>query len=64
MLFEIKDEEFLKYKEFREKHKCCDFTCSIGGKLSFIFTPTSLGWLTEVRCNKCGEQQDITIWDD
>jgi hypothetical protein len=60
MNYNIEDSE---WKEFREKHKECELTATIGGKFSFIFTPTGLGPIVEVRCNKCGKQEDITNYD-
>lgn len=61
MLFKISDEEF---KKFQEKHKNCEFTSSIGGKFSFIITPTGLGPVTKVKCNSCDKIEDITNIDD
>lgn len=53
-----------KLKEFREKHKECEFTSTIGGKFSFIFTPTGLGIISQIKCNACQEIEDLTedIW--
>lgn len=46
-----------------------DKTCSvkhnqgaIGGRLSYCFTPTSLGIITVVKC-ACGEEIDISEYD-
>lgn len=61
MEFKISDEEFEK---FREKHKDCEFTSTIGGKFSFIITPTGLGPIVEVRCNSCDKIEDITDIDN
>lgn len=50
--------------EFCEKHKDCvsDFG-AIGGGFSFIFTPTSIGTIVKIKCEKCGEIVDITDFD-
>lgn len=52
------------WKEFREKHKDCEFTSTTGGKFSFIITPTGLGPIIEVRCNSCDKIEDITNIDN
>ena len=47
-------------KEFMEKHKDCSFTSAIGGKFSYIITPTGLGECVSIRCNSCNTTKDIT----
>ena len=47
-------------KEFMEKHKDCSFTSAIGGKFSYIITPTGLGECVSIRCNSCNITKDIT----
>jgi len=61
MDFKVDDKEF---EEFREKHKDCEFTSTIGGKFSFIITPTGLGPVIEVRCNSCNAIKNITNIDN
>ena len=34
-----------------------------GGAISYIFTPTSIGLVVEVKCC-CGQKTDITNYDD
>ena len=64
MVFEIANDEFLEWKEFREEHKNCVFVSTDGGKYSFIFTPTGVGTIIQVRCNACDKIKDITNIDD
>lgn len=52
--------EAQEYYDFCNKHKSCEFSSTIGGKISLIITPTGLGDVVVVRCNKCGEEKDIT----
>lgn len=53
-------EEFAKWNE-EHKKKCSlkDSQGAIGGRLTFSFTPTGLGTITEVKCG-CGEEIDLT----
>ena len=61
MKFELNEIEEQCYKEFYNKHKNCSGEMgAIGGGLSIIITPIGLGSCIEVRCNKCGEIEDIT----
>lgn len=57
MEFEINKSELVT--KFREEHKNCP-TSTIGGRVSFIFTPTGLGTIIELRCNGCGKVKNIT----
>lgn len=63
MEFKVEGKEFLDWEEFRERHKDCEFTSTIGGKFSFTFTPTGLGNIIEVKCNACKKEEDITNID-
>ena len=65
--FRLNDKEEESAKEFREEHKnCCkeklskEFFSTTGGEFSYIITPTGLGLCTIIRCNSCGEEEDIT----
>ena len=64
MEFVIGNNALQEIKEFQEKHKECEFTSTIGGKFSYIFTPTGLGPVIEIRCNACDEIKDVTNIDD
>ena len=48
-------EKFLQEHRHPEIHKG-----TIGGHMNFIFTPTSIGDACSIRCNICGEEENIT----
>lgn len=65
--FELNDKEEKAAKDFYQRHKnCCSkifgkpFFSTTGGDFSYIITPTGLGLCTTIRCNSCGEEEDIT----
>lgn len=60
MEFKLNEKEEQNYKEFCKEHRGCEFTSTIGGKISITFTPTGLGNIVEVECHACGETKDIT----
>ena len=61
MAFKLNEKEMLEYHEWHDKHKCKgEYVGAIGGRESFIFTPTGLGPCIQVRCNICKEEIDIT----
>ena len=41
------------------KHHCSTYAGAIGGRLSYVFTPTGLGTCVTVKCI-CGEELDLT----
>lgn len=61
MIFDTENNK--KYEEWRKIHKCQfinpNSVCAIGGRLTFSFTPTSLGCISKVKC-VCGEEIDTT----
>jgi len=66
MEFHIVDEELQKLTEWAEKHnKECPVKNSgtIGGRITYTFTPTSLGMIVKVKC-ACGENTDLTNYED
>lgn len=36
----------------------------IGGHITYMLTPTSLGLIVNVKCEKCDEELDLTEWDN
>lgn len=53
-----------RYEAFCKKHKDCEFTSTIGGKISVYITPTGLGYMFQCTCNACDETEDITNTDN
>ena len=58
--FSLTDLEEERLEEFYDKHCDCPFTSALGGKYTFIITPTGFGPCTSIKCNSCGEEEDIT----
>lgn len=54
--FSLTDEDYEKIRKWYQSHKCLnrDEQTAIGAKLSIIFTPSSIGTFSSVRC-ACGE---------
>jgi len=68
MKFEINKDELLILEKWLLTHKCVFSrdplsAGAIGGRLSYKFTPTSIGMITVVTC-LCGEETNITNFDD
>lgn len=61
--FKLYDSEEKKAFEFEEKHKKCHKMTSIGGGISYIFSPNAIGTVVHVKCGFCGEEEDITDYD-
>lgn len=67
-VFEISEKEYETYREWYEEHKktgchfATGYTGAIGGGISVIFYPTSLGAAVTVRCD-CGEEINITDYE-
>jgi len=61
MSFELSEQENKILKKWLTKHdKKCRFSCGIiGGRLTYIFNPTSLGCLITVQCG-CGGKICLT----
>lgn len=64
--FTLTDEEEIAAKTFKSNHKHSDVDKgTIGGHISYLFTPTSVGRAVDIRCNICGKTRSITdynIW--
>lgn len=65
MKYQLTDAERLAICGFQREHIDCknEFSSSVGGRLSYIITPTGLGNIVKVRCNYCGEIRDLTNYD-
>ena len=60
LTFTLNETEAQEYHDFCNKHKSCEFSSTTGGKISITFTPSGLGDVIVVKCNKCGKEKDIT----
>ena len=61
MKFELNKNQVKMYEEWFSKHKeeCSCDVGAIGGRLSFRFTPVSLGMIVSAEC-LCGKGIDLT----
>lgn len=64
-MFELDEEQQEKFKEWNMSHHCelKEYSGAIGGRLTFSFTPTSLGLITKVSCG-CGEEINLTDFEE
>ncbi len=65
MKFELTEEDEKKYRTWLKEHKkVCSVknAGAIGGRITFQFTPTSLGVITVVTCI-CGEELILTDFE-
>lgn len=61
--FKLYDSEEKKALEFEEKHKNCHKTTTIGGGFEYKFIPNAIGTAIFVKCQFCGEEENITDYD-
>ena len=54
-MFNLTDDEKLRIDKWRRKHKCKVRVATIGGRLTYCFTPTGIGVLAKVKCS-CGKK--------
>ena len=57
---ELDSVELAKIDRFIKKHKGCNCTSTIGGKISYIVTHTGIGPFVDIKCNVCGTTECIT----
>ncbi|PGK52269.1 hypothetical protein CN918_31250 [Priestia megaterium] len=64
MRFILSEEQVQKIKEWDKKNGCEDvYTDAVGTRLTYSFTPTSLGCIETVYCEVCKEKIDLTEYD-
>lgn len=67
LIFKLDEKETKACEEFRKKHKVCcpdrPFS-TLGMQYSYIITPGGLGSEIEIKCNQCGEIEDVTSTED
>lgn len=64
--FEIPDREAAAFIEWDKAHtEVCPmrYHGSIGGRITYVFAPTSLGLVMKVNC-ACGEEIDLTHYEE
>jgi len=59
--FNLTEKQTIKYDEFMRKHSHPEY--KIGLSKTISFTSTGIGWGVSVKCNCCGEKQDLTDYD-
>ena len=64
MKFELDEKQIEKFNQWNKAHrKKCDADAgAIGGRLTFTFTPTGMGTITEIKCI-CGESINLTDFE-
>ena len=53
------ENERKQYHKFCQDHRGCEFTSTIGGKISVEVTGTGLGYCFKCKCNACEETKDL-----
>ena len=67
LTFKITGTELDKINEFKKKHKesCVrKQNLTLGEYWTYSFIPTGLGNVVSIKCNLCGEQEDVTDVDN
>ncbi len=63
-MFDLTPKQLKKIDEWAYDHHCpIAYEGAIGGKITYQFTPTSLGMVEKVICS-CGKECDVTDYDD
>ena len=63
MKFKLTKYELKESKKWIKKHSkdhVIQDTAAIGGRWSYIFTPTSIGDFVSIKCNACNESKQIS----
>ena len=69
---ELSEDESKKARKFMQKHNHLeDFKkegkvgfSTLGQQFTYTVTPGGLGLMTSIKCNKCGEHEDVTDYDN
>ena len=67
LTFKITGTELDKINEFKKKHKescACKQNLTLGEYWTYSFIPTGLGSVVSIKCNLCGEEEDVTDVDN
>jgi len=66
MTLEINDKQEKWAEDWLKHHNCGPIFLDdprVCYESSYIITPTNIGHIVEVRCNKCGQIHDITDYE-
>ena len=65
MIFELTDEQAAQIDEWRREHECPYkyHQGAIGGRITYVFTPTGLGVAAGAKC-ACGSEINVTNYDE
>ena len=66
LVFKIQDKELENAENFIKKHResCgAKYNLTLSEYFTYIFTPTGLGTGKSIKCNLCGEEENITDYD-
>lgn len=66
MSFELTDSEREKVRSWIDQHQKdhpMKSTGAIGGRWTYMFTPTSIGVAKRISCCVCNEECDVTDYD-
>lgn len=64
--FKLHGSEIEKAANFEKEHLPCarEHPTTIGGAITYTFTPTGLGSIVTIQCNICKTKIDITDYDN
>lgn len=62
--FGVSKEDSLKIKEWIASHDPHLRSSTFGGAFTYLFTPTSIGTISTVRCDGCGGEFDFSHTDE
>jgi len=66
MTIVLTEKEEKQAQDWIENHQCGPIFVKdphVHFQVSYIITPTNIGYITEVRCNKCNQVHDVTDYD-
>ena len=64
-MFEVSSIELENFKKWNLTHKCHEkYHGAIGGYITWMFTPTSIGTIIKVNCSSCKHTEDISDYDN
>jgi hypothetical protein len=65
MRFELNEREKESAEIFEKKHLNCakKHPSTIGGAVTYCFTPTGVGLSISIKCNVCNKEKDITDYE-